>query len=194
MKRLFPLLALFCSACSLAPEYHKPAVDVPEKFGNGFFGRAVPADSLPKGAWWKIYSDERLDALEEALPANQDLKAALYRLEEAQSALAAQRASLFPSLDLSGTSQKFNTSRSRANYFRGIPYRYSDNLLTADVSYEADVFGRLSNEVAFSRKEFEASEADLEALRLTLQAELAADYFSLQASRRQKALQHELVT
>ncbi len=193
MKRLFPILAIFCSACSLAPEYHKPAVAVPEQFGKTSFTHAIPADGLPKGEWWKIYSDRTLDALEDSLPENQDLKAALERLRQAQSALQAQRAMLFPSMDLSGTSQKFNTSRSRANYFRGIPYRYSDNLLTADVSWEPDVFGRISNQVAYSRNQFEAAKADLMALRLTLQAELAADYFSLKALRKQQQLQQELV-
>lgn len=193
MTRLFPLFVLFCSACSLAPAYHRPAVDVPEQFGNGLFRAAKPADDLPKGAWWKIYSDKNLDGLEDEIPANQDLKAAFYRLQEAQSALKAQRAALFPSLDLGAASQKINMSQSRATYFSRIPYRYSDNLLTADVSYEADVFGRISNQVKASRMALQASRSDLAALTLSLQAELAADYFTLQALRRQGQLQEELI-
>ncbi len=187
MKRIFMLFVLFCSACSLAPEYHRPAVDAPKAFSGGLFVKAKPADDLPKGAWWKIYTDESLDNLESQLEGNQDLKAALSRLSQAQSALKAQRALLFPQVNVGAVSQKINTSQNRATYFRGIPYRYSDNLLTADVSYEPDVFGRLANQVAVARQQMESSKADLATLRLSLQAELAADYFTLQALRRQQA-------
>ncbi|MHB1098763.1 MAG: efflux transporter outer membrane subunit [Burkholderiales bacterium] len=195
MKHLAaPLVALLCTACSLAPDYHRPTVDAPKQFGSpDLFQKARPADSLPKGAWWEIYSDRTLDALETKLGANQDLKAALSRLQQAQSVLKAQRASLFPTLSVGAASQKINTSQNRATYFKGVPTRYRDNLLTADISYEADVFGRLANMVAVSRQQMEASKADLAALQLSLQAELAADYFTLQALRVQQKTLKDLV-
>lgn len=193
MKRLFPLLVLFCAACSLAPEYRRPAVDVPKAFSSPLFVRAKPADGLPKGAWWEIYSDENLDDLESRLEENQSLKASISRLQQAQSALKASRALLFPQVNLGASFQKIDTSKNRATYFRGIPTRYSDNLLTADVSYEPDVFGRLANEVAGARAQMEASAADLASLRLSLQAELAADYFALSALRMQQQALESLV-
>ena len=193
MKRCVLLLALFCSACSLAPTYRRPAVEIPNRFGSGLFRQAQPADDLPRGAWWEIYSDRQLDALEEALPANQDLRAALARLSQAQSALGAQRALLLPSVDLGASSQKINASRSRAFYFNRIPFRYSDNQLIADVSYEPDVFGRLSNAVRASRMALMASQADLAALKLALESELASDYFTLQALRKTERLQNEII-
>ena len=178
------LVALLCTACSLAPDYHRPAVDVPKQFGSrDLFQKAHPADSLPKGAWWKIYSDNTLNLLEEELGANQDLKAALSRLQQAQSALKAQRATLFPTVSAGAISQKIDTSQNKAYYFKSMPTHYQDNLLTADVSYEPDVFGRLANMVAVSRQQMEASQSDLASLQLSLQAELAADYFTLQALR-----------
>ncbi len=193
MKRSIIFLALFSSACSLAPTYNRPEVDVPKEFSNSLFAEAKPADDLPKGAWWKIYDDQTLDALEDELSENQNLKAALQRLNEAQSALGAARAQLFPSLDLGASSQKLQTSKNRATYFSAMPSRYRDSQLFADVSYEPDVFGRLSNLVEASRMNMEASKADLASLRLTLQAELAASYFSLQALRQEEALQKEIV-
>ncbi len=193
MKRSILFLALFCSACSLAPTYNRPEVDVPREFSGGMFIQAKPADDLPKGAWWKIYDDRTLDAFEDELSSNQNLQAALQRLKQAQSALGAARAQLFPSLDLGASSQKLQTSKNRATYFSAMPSRYRDNQLFADVSYEPDVFGRLSNQVEASRMAFEASKADLASLRLSLEAELAASYFSLQALRKEEALQKEIV-
>ncbi len=186
-------LALFCSACSLAPAYNRPAMDVPREFAGGMFAQARPSDDLPKGTWWKIYDDHDLDALEDQLSENQNLQAALQRLKQAQSALGAARAQLFPSLDLGASAQKLQTSKNRATYFSAMPSRYRDNQLFADVSYEPDVFGRLSNLVQASRMNFEASKADLASLRLSLEAELAASYFSLQALRKEEALQKEIV-
>ncbi len=184
IRPAIPFIALLCSACSLAPDYHRPTVDTPKQFGSqDLFRQAQPADSLPKGAWWKIYSDRTLDALEGELGANQDLKASLSRLQQAQSALKAQRATLFPTVSVGAASQKINTSQNKAYYFKSMPTHYQDNLLTADVSYEPDVFGRLANQVAVSRQQMEASQADLASLQLSLQAELAADYFTLQALR-----------
>jgi NodT family efflux transporter outer membrane factor (OMF) lipoprotein len=194
MKRAALLFALICSACSLAPTYHRPSVDIPQQFGDGLFRQARPADDLPRGAWWKVYSDRHLDSLEEELSSNQDLKAALARLSEAQSALGAQRALLFPSIDLGASSQKLDNSKNRATYFRGIPTRYSDNQLIADVSYEPDVFGRISNQVKASSMAFEASKADVASLKLALEAELALNYFALQALRHEEALQKQIVS
>lgn len=194
MKRAVLMSVLFCSACSLAPTYHRPDVDIPKQFGDGLFRQARPADELPKGAWWKAYSDGHLDNLEEELSSNQDIKAAFERLREAQSALGAQRALLFPSIDLGASSQKLDNSKNRATYFRGIPTRYSDNLLIADVSYEPDVFGRISSQVKASSMALEASKADLASLKLSLEAELASSYFALQALRREEALQKQIVS
>ncbi len=187
IARAFTLLTLLCSACSLAPAYHRPEVSTPAQFGDQtVFAQAQPADTFPKGAWWKIYTDSTLDQLEQQVDSNQDLKAALSRLQQAQSALKAQRATLFPTVYLGAGAQEIKTSRHRATYFPVVPTHYADNLLTADVSYEPDVFGRLSNEVSYTQQQMEASRADLAALQLTIQAELAADYFTLQSLQQQQ--------
>lgn len=192
--RALPLLALLCSACSLTPAYHRPEVSTPQQFSDqGLFQPAHPADSLPKGAWWKVYADNTLNQLEQQVNANQNLKAALARLQQAQSALQAQRATLFPTLSVGAASQEINPSRNRAIYFKTMPTHYLDNLLVADVSYEPDVFGRLSNEVDISRQQMAASKADLAALQLSIQAELAADYFTLQAVQQQQKILADLV-
>ncbi len=65
---------------------------------------------------------------------------------------------------------------------------YNDFLLPVDVSYEADVWGRVRRTVEASRSEAQATAADLANVGLTLQAELALDYFSLRGLDAQKQL------
>ncbi|MHB1676715.1 MAG: efflux transporter outer membrane subunit [Sulfuriferula sp.] len=192
--RTIPLLGLLCAACSLAPVYHRPDVPTPDRFSDhNPFSEAQPADTVPKGSWWEIYADSTLNQLEQQLGGNQNVKAALSRLQQAQSALQAQRATLFPALSVGAASQEFGTSTNRALYFKGFPKQYRDNLLTADVAYEPDVFGRLSNEVDISRQQMEASRSDLATLQLSIQAELAVDYFTLQALQQQQKVLADLI-
>lgn len=192
--RAIPLLGLLCAACSLAPAYHRPEVPSPDHFSDhNPFTQAQPADTLGKGDWWVVYGDKTLDGLEQQLSGNQDVKAALSRLQQAQSALQAQRATLFPTLSVGATMQEIGLSTNRPLYFKGFPKQYRDNLLTADVAYEPDVFGRLANEVEISRQQMEASRSDLAALQLSIQAELAVDYFALQAQQRQQKILADLV-
>ncbi len=194
VARAIPLIGLFCAACSLAPPYHRPEVPSPDHFSDhNPFTRAQPADTLARGNWWKIYGDKTLDGLEQQLNGNQDVKAALSRLRQAQSALQAQRATLFPTLTVGASSQEIGLSTNRPLYFKGFPKQYRDNLLTADVAYEPDVFGRLANEVEISRQQMEVSRSDLAALQLSIQAELAVDYFALQAQQRQQKILADLV-
>ena len=194
VKRAIPLLGLLCAACSLAPTYHRPDVPSPDHFSDhNPFTQAQPADTLAKGNWWEIYGDATLDRLERQLGNNQDVKAALSRLQQAQSALQAQRATLFPTVGVGATVQEIGLSTNRPLYFKGFPKQYRDNLLTADVAYEPDVFGRLSNEVEISRQQMEASRSDLAALQLSIQTELAVDYFALQAQQRQQKILADLV-
>jgi outer membrane protein TolC len=94
-------LAGVCCACSLAPRYQRPPTALPPAGYQELDGWkiAAPADLAPKGPWWEIYQDPALDALEAQLAdANQSLKAAFARLQEARAQTAINRAAYFPSL------------------------------------------------------------------------------------------------
>ncbi|MFX6201664.1 hypothetical protein ABTF50_19900, partial [Acinetobacter baumannii] len=86
---------LVLAGCSVAPTYERPAVDTPAAFKeaapapqtgeNGSqWKTAQPAEDIARGEWWKIFGDDKLNALEDtAQQANQDLKAAAARLGQA---------------------------------------------------------------------------------------------------------------
>src|SRR6186713_2786843 len=87
---LVTTLPVFAALPSVGPDYQRPSATVPGAYRDlptdlGNWKTAVPADALARGAWWKIYGDAALNDLEtRALAANQDLRAAVARVDEAR--------------------------------------------------------------------------------------------------------------
>src|ERR1700722_11860390 len=86
------------AACNLAPDYHVPDTVIPAAYKEtGDWKQAQPADEMPKGAWWLLFKDDRLDGLEDKVAdANQDLKAAFARFEQARAAVEVAGAAAYP--------------------------------------------------------------------------------------------------
>jgi NodT family efflux transporter outer membrane factor (OMF) lipoprotein len=150
---------------------------------------AQPGDQAPKGDWWSVFADPELNALEQqADEANQNLKAAFARLEQARADTRIARADLFPTLTSSATATRGRVSPNSPTYVEGSPTEGNDFVLEADLSYEVDLWGRVRNEVSAARATEQASAADLASLRLSIQAELATDYFGLRSYDTQQQL------
>ena len=187
---LFLILPAFLlGACSLAPTYETPALETsPAAFKEAEgWKMASPADGLPRGAWWEAFHDPDLGKLESRMgEANQDLRAALARLEQARAAAGVSRSGYFPVVSANAASTNQRASTNAPFYFPAFDPKFQNNIVGLDVSYELDVWGRLRNAVAASDARVAASAADLAALDLSLRAELAGLYFAL---RGQDALQ-----
>jgi NodT family efflux transporter outer membrane factor (OMF) lipoprotein len=150
---------------------------------------AQPSDGEPKGQWWSIFDDAGLNALEDAAQnANQNLKAAFARLQQARAETRIARADLFPRLDATASAKRARVSQNAPTYIRGYPTEGNDFVLEADLSYEIDLWGRVRNEVASARANQQASAADLAAIDLSIQAEVATDYFGLRSYDTQREL------
>jgi len=174
-KRFSALVLLVALAgCTVGPDYKKPAVETPAEYKEaGDWVKAKPADDAPKGNWWEAFHDPVLNGLEEQVSvSNQTLKAAEARHAQATAAVQAARAQYFPIVDANASA-----TRGRANNVD--TRRYTAEL---GASWEPDFWGRVRRLVESSRAAEEASAADVEAARLSLQADLATAYFQLRAT------------
>ena len=156
-----------------------PAPQVPQAFKESTDWKAgQPSDQLRRGAWWEVFGDSQLDALEATIDVSNDtLRGAQARFLQARAAISSARASRYPQIT---TTPQITTGTESGNRTDATEHkRVSDFLLPVDVSYEADVWGRVRLGIAAARAGAQASAADLEAVRLSLHAELALDYFEL---------------
>jgi NodT family efflux transporter outer membrane factor (OMF) lipoprotein len=180
--------AVLLAGCTVGPKYVRPTAEVPADFKDAAeWKTAQPSDEIAKGKWWEIYQDPQLNSLEEQVAvSNQNLKAAEAQFAQARAALQVTRSGQFPTITggLSGT--RLHVSSNRAT--GGSTTNYSDYDLPVDASYEPDVWGRVRREVEASRSAVQASAADLANVNLSLQAELASDYFNLRGLDAQKQL------
>src|SRR6266404_5288560 len=196
------MLAFFCfglaliEGCSIGPKYTKPIAQTPPAYKEiGNWKPAEPSDAARKENWWEVFNDPELNSLEQKLTvSNQTLRIAQDRFLEARAQLKFTRAGQFPVITAGGSGDRIRQSSNRA--LRGVTSasNYSDYVLSADVSYEADVWGRVRKTVEASRAEAQASAADLETVRLSLHAELALDYYTLRGLDAQKTLFDSTVT
>jgi NodT family efflux transporter outer membrane factor (OMF) lipoprotein len=176
------------SACAPKVKYVQPTVEIAPAFReNADWKTAQPADDALRGNWWELFGDPDLNALEQQIDvSNQTLKAAAAQYAQARALVRGTRATLFPTVDFSPSAVRAEASGNRPA--SNIHQAASDFVLPVDVSYEADVWGRIHSAVSASRAAAQASAADLETARLSLHAELAADYFALRGADRDRQL------
>ena len=207
------ITALF-AACAIGPDYVKPKTAVPASYKEMENWKvAQPKDEVIRGEWWKIFNDPQLNELEEQVNiSNQNIAVAEAQFRQARALVQVTQAGYFPTLtanpsvtrslkssNLSTTSGGTgSTSGTGTGSTGGTPGTsstgsttkstptVSDFKLSFDLSWEVDIWGKVRRTVESSRASAEASKADLEAVRLSMQAELAQDYFQLQTLDTQK--------
>jgi len=175
---------VFASGCTVGPKYQRASVpvpakwDVPEPWREG-----VPKDGVPKGEWWSVFHDEQLDALEkQTLDANQTIKIAAARLEQARASAAVQIATQFPTLAAVPLAERQRLSGNRPSGFNAptiAPVTQNTFTLPFTVNYEFDLFGRRRRSLEAAQASYQATAADLENVRLVITSELAGDYFTV---------------
>jgi NodT family efflux transporter outer membrane factor (OMF) lipoprotein len=139
---------------------------------------AQPNDQSLGGEWWKIFQDPQLDALEAQVNvSNQNLKAAEAQFRQARAALRYNRADYYPTVTagLSASRTRVSANAPTNSTLRGTSY--NDFVMPVDVSYQADVWGRVRKNVESYREQAQASAADLATVNLSMHADLAIDYF-----------------
>jgi NodT family efflux transporter outer membrane factor (OMF) lipoprotein len=192
--------ALLLSGCRVAPPGPPPSAYAPAaaspadtyKEANGW-QPARPSETALRGPWWEIFDDPQLNGLEQQIEiSNQDLKAAESRFNEARAMIRFNRASEFPTISVAPDIDSVRNSIN-APYASSNMQPAGDFVLPFDLSWEADIWGRVRRQVAAAREEAQASAADLESVRVILHAELAFDYFELRSADAQKRLLDQTV-
>jgi outer membrane protein, multidrug efflux system len=189
-------LATTVAACSFAPTYRTPDSPPPAPVYKeaGDWQQAGPLDSQARGAWWMLFQEPQLDALEDKVgSANQNLKAAFARLQEARATTRIARADLFPTLSLGASAARARTSVYSPRFPTGQEPTLNNFDLEADLSYEVDLWGRVRNTVNAAKANQQASAADLASLDLALHAELATDYYTLRSEDTERVLLEKTV-
>lgn len=182
VRCLAPLVAFALATCDFAPKYKAPVAAIPVAYKEtGPWQPATPADTLPRGPWWRMYGDPELDRLEvELVAANPDLAAAVAHYDVARAFAAQIRAGLFPSVLFgaiaTGTGNSISSKSLRAPTQTDF---FGFNAVNVEVQYEVDIWNRLHNQVAAGKALAQASAADLANVQLSLEVELATAYFNL---------------
>jgi NodT family efflux transporter outer membrane factor (OMF) lipoprotein len=198
------LLALLLTGCTVGPKYIKPTVlttpkykeEAPTSFNqSGQWQPARPGDQSSRGNWWEIFGDSELNKLEGQIAgSNENLKVAEARFREARAAIRFNRASEFPTISTAPSASYVKSSDFSPNFPSRVEQSgKGDFVLPFDLSYELDLWGRVRRSVAAAREEAQATAADYETAKLSLQAELAMDYFELRSADAQKQLLDDTV-
>ncbi|MFT3997445.1 MAG: TolC family protein, partial [Asticcacaulis sp.] len=179
MKKTFVSLLFLSSALSgcLSTPYETPAVTTPDRFAHATQQGAYAAPDK----WWEAFGDARLNRLiETALSKNNDLAAAALRVQKAQLQVRGARLDQWP--QASGSVSASKTLNESGTSASSDETSYSASF---SVAYELDLWGRLKATTDATRFEATATEADLEAARLSLIGTTAQAYWQIAYTHQQ---------
>jgi outer membrane protein, multidrug efflux system len=187
------VLVMSLSGCSVGPKYQRPSAPVPTQFKES---AAPPAQAgaitpIAYNDWWRVFNDPVLDRLEkDADSANQDIRVAVARVDQAEAAARYARSFLSPTLSLGASLSRTREAQNRPNNgnTNGRAATFNDFQLPLFVSYEIDAWGRVRRSLEAARDVHQATEADLRFVRLSVEADVAMDYYSLRENDAERAV------
>lgn len=185
--------ALLLVGCAVGPNYQRPTVVTPTDWR---WKAAEPQDHVPRGAWWRVFDERPLDELQQAaLAGNLDLQAAFHRVDQARAVARISRADFFPAVNANADWAKYRTS---GNSPSPVPFpipSFTQEQWRAglDLSYEVDLWGRVRRSFESARYLAMSAEAAYQSVLLTLQADVAANYFALQGTEAQIAVLRQTI-
>ncbi|OTG82956.1 efflux transporter outer membrane subunit [Acinetobacter sp. ANC 4648] len=189
VSSLAVLFIMGFSGCQMIKPEETPSVNIgqnlssPSQYGLGIEHKkwetqdwkiANPSDSLPKGEWWQIFSDPQLNQLVDQLN-RQNASIAQYQAQyrQALALIEQSRAGLFPTLAGNASMTRANSGSASVNSSRAISTEYG---VDATVSWEPDLWGKVRQNILVNQDKAEASQADLNNIRLSMQSQLVSNY------------------
>ncbi|MHC1768015.1 MAG: efflux transporter outer membrane subunit [Verrucomicrobiia bacterium] len=192
---LSPLLGglLVIPGCKLGPDYQRPVVNTPADWR---WKTAEPKDDVPRGEWWSVFGDPALDQLQrEAAAGNLGLRAAMARVEQARASARISRAEFYPAVQ---AQPQFTRYRTSGNSPSPVPFpvpsfTQQEWTVPLDLSYEADLWGRVRRSFESAQQLALSAVAARESILLTLQGDVATTYFTLRSLAHQVELLTEAI-
>jgi NodT family efflux transporter outer membrane factor (OMF) lipoprotein len=180
--------------CAVGPSYVRPAVEAPTAYEElDVWKPAQPNDAELRGDWWTVFGDPQLDALETQVAAsNPTLAQAAATYAESRALVREARAAYFPTLSVGIGATRSHASANEAG-FSGSRGTVTEQSLPIDVAWEPDLWGRVRRSVESQRAGAQASAGDLASAQLSLQAQLALDYFALRTLDAERRLLDDTV-
>ena len=171
--KLLTLSAIFVLAgCSLAPDYQRPALPVPQQFSLSQNSLVSAPGEYQDTGWRTFFVDDQVKALiGEALINNRDLRMATLKVQEARAQYGVTDADRYPQITAgsSGTySGKLKGDSSTDREFEA----------GLNLSFDLDFFGRLKNMSEAERQNFFASEEARRAVHILLISNVSQSYFN----------------
>ncbi|TSE02911.1 efflux transporter outer membrane subunit [Mesorhizobium intechi] len=167
------LAAAAQAGCVVGPDYQKPILAMPANWSNQ--KTATQAKPAQLSAWWQRLRDPQLNALvNEAVTGNLDVATAKAKIREARASYRQSTATLFPSVDGSGSATRSKSAAATSG--RAASDAHSQFQTGFDASWELDLFGPNRRGVEAARYGLDASQAELRSTLLTLIGDVASNY------------------
>ena len=186
-------LLLWSEACSVGPNYKRPAANVPASYRGAIAAESRANEPVPPSAsvvpptgatpaslgnekWWEVFQDKELQGLiRTALKNNYDVRIAATRILQAQAQLGITRADQLPSLNAGG-----NITSLRNPKAGPIPgYELTQGQVNASASWNVDFWGRYRRATEAARANLLANQWAQKEVMATLVASVANSYFQL---------------
>lgn len=178
----FLSLALSLSGCMVGPDYQAPKNTASIQISNIVYP-GVRFEQTDLSHWWDIFNDPQLSSLIRSGEQNNfDIKMALARVKEARAVLGIEDSGLYPNIDADGAITRGKESESVNPLATGEQTKYS---LSADASWEIDLFGRIRRSIEAATAEYQASREDHNDVLISIRAEIAANYLSMRTLQAQ---------
>jgi NodT family efflux transporter outer membrane factor (OMF) lipoprotein len=187
-----PALVLLASCTHpVGPDHSAPAINLPNRWN------ASTSPSSPPLApdWWRSFNDPSLTKLEElALSSNQDLIAAMHRIDEAEASLRIARADFLPSANSNSSTQRSQQSANNNQVPGFQPQAVSQFRTGATLNYELDLWGKVRRAADSRKASLESVVFARDAVQLRLTSNLAEQYFTLRSVDAESAAADQSLT
>jgi NodT family efflux transporter outer membrane factor (OMF) lipoprotein len=174
-------LSVILAACSVGPDYKRPDAPVPQQYKElAGWTQSAPADSAPKGEWWKAFNDPLLDDLEpQVAVSNQSVKQSYYNYQQALALVEEARAGYFPTIGVTGSATRSGGGNSTTSGVSHGSNVVNSGSVEGTASWTLDIWGKVRRQVEESKAVAQSDEATLANATLSEQTLLATTVMEL---------------